>query len=81
MIVTAEKVLQDALVLSDLERAEIATRLIESLDAAVETEAVSIEEAWAEEIERRCAALDAGTTGTINWPEARRRIETEILHK
>jgi hypothetical protein len=33
------------------------------------------------EIERRCAALDAGTATTTDWPEARRRIEAAIQRK
>ncbi len=81
MSTTADRVLQDALSLSEQERAEIAARLIESLDAAGDAEAAAVEEAWAAEIERRCAGLDAGTTGTTDWPDVRRHIETKILRK
>ncbi len=70
MTSTAGKILQDALGLSEQERAEIATRLIESLDAH-DSDATGVEEAWAAEIERRCAALDAGTTGTTAWDHVR----------
>jgi putative addiction module component (TIGR02574 family) len=51
------------------------------LEAGPEGEAAEIEAAWAAEIERRCAALDAGTTGTTGWDELRRQIRAEILHK
>jgi putative addiction module component (TIGR02574 family) len=78
---TAHKVLQDALSLPEQERAEIAARLIESLDAARDDEEAEIEAAWAAEIERRCAALDAGKTGTTSWEDVRRKIKAEILHK
>lgn len=78
---TADRILQDALGLSEQERAEIAARLIESLDIARDGDAAEIEEAWAAEIERRCAALDAGTTGTTDWEDVRRQIEAEILRK
>lgn len=81
MTAMADRVLQDALTLSEQERAEIAARLIESLDVAPEGEAAEVEAAWAAEIERRCAALDAGTTGTTSWEELRRQIEAEILRK
>jgi len=81
MTATADRVLQDALGLSEQERAEIAARLIESLDAARDGEAAEIEAAWAAEIERRCAALDAGTTGTTDWEDVRRQIKAEILRK
>jgi putative addiction module component (TIGR02574 family) len=77
----ADRILQDALGLSEQERAEIAARLIESLDIARDGDAAEIEEAWAAEIERRCAALDAGTTGTTDWEDVRRQIEAEILRK
>ena len=69
------RVLQDALALSEQERAEIAARLIESLDAGPLSEAAEVAAAWAAEIERRCAALDARTTGTTNWDELRRQIK------
>lgn len=81
MTAIGNRVLQDALALSEQERAEIAARLIDSLDAGPEGEAAEVEEAWAAEIERRCAALDAGTTGTTNWEEVRRQIKAEILRK
>ena len=80
MTTTADRILQDALGLSEQERAEMATRLIESLDAR-DSEAAGVQEAWAAEIERRCAALDAGTTGTTAWNDVRRQIEAEILRK
>ena len=75
------RVLQDALALSEQERAEIAARLIESLDVVAEGEAAEVEAAWAAEIERRCSALDAGTTGTTDWEDVRRQIKAEILRK
>ena len=81
MTASADRVLQDALGLSEQERAEIAVRLIESLDVVSDAEAAEVEAAWAAEIERRCAALDAGTTGTTAWEEVRRQIKAEILRK
>ena len=81
MTALATRVLQDALALSEQERAEIAARLIESLDAGSAEEAAEVEAAWAAEIERRCDALDAGTTGTSSWDELRRQIKTKILRK
>jgi putative addiction module component (TIGR02574 family) len=81
MTTIGNRVLQNALALSESERAEIAARLIESLDVGPEEEVADVEAAWAAEIERRCAALDAGTTGTTNWEEVRRQIKAEILRK
>jgi hypothetical protein len=38
-----------------------------------------VEEAWAREIERRCAALDSGEAVTFDWNEFRARIEREVF--
>ena len=72
------KILQDVLALPENERAELAVRLIESLDNGADA---GVDEAWAAEIERRCAALDAGEAVTSDWEEVRRRIETQLLNK
>jgi hypothetical protein len=45
-----------------------------------ETEA-DIEAAWAEEIESRCAAVDAGTLPTSDWNDVRAQIERDIFHR
>lgn len=81
MTAMADKLLQEALALSERERADIAARLIESLDTVGEDEIAEIEAAWAAEIERRCIALDNGTTGTTAWEDVRRQIKAEILRK
>ncbi len=78
MSLMTERILQDALALPDDQRAELATRLLQSLDRVVDPDA---EEAWAIEIERRCAALDAGEAVTVDWHDVRRRIEKELLSK
>ena len=72
----AEHLLDEALKLSDSERAELAARLIQSLDPEADSE---VDTAWAAEIERRCAALDAGEAVTSDWSEVRARIEREIF--
>jgi putative addiction module component (TIGR02574 family) len=78
MSLMTERILQDALALPDAQRAELATRLLQSLDRVVDPGA---EEAWAIEIERRCAALNAGEAVTSDWSDVRRRIEKELLSK
>jgi len=72
----AKKVLTVALELPEHERAEIAAKLLESLDAAGDDD---VDEAWAREIERRCAALDSGEAVTSDWSEFRARIEREVF--
>ncbi len=81
MASTAESVLQEALKLPGKDRADIAARLIASLDAESTESPADVEEAWAAEIERRCEALDAGTTTTRSWEEVLRRIEADLLRK
>jgi len=78
MSLTTERIFADVLSLPEDQRAELAARLLESLDREVDPDA---EEAWATEIERRCAAVDAGETILSEWHDVRRRIEKELLAK
>jgi putative addiction module component (TIGR02574 family) len=72
----ATSLLEQALNLPEHDRAEIAARLLESLDAGDHDE---VDEAWAREIERRCAALDSGEAVTSDWSEFRARIERDVF--
>lgn len=76
MVPDAEKFLSAALALPERDRAEIAARLLESLEPPGHTD---VDEAWAREIERRCAALDSGDAVTSDWDSFRRRIERDIF--
>ena len=71
MNTTAQELYDNALALPDSERAELAARLIESLDAEVDDD---VNAAWDDEIKRRIQELDSGTVTTVPWPEARRII-------
>ncbi|MGK3996736.1 addiction module protein [Sorangium sp. So ce1024] len=51
----------------------MAAALIQSLDEPEQT-AEEVEAAWAEEIQQRLAAVDAGVVAPVPWSEARRRI-------
>ena len=73
MTQTAEKLLDQAMSLNDAERAELAARLIETLDAASDSDYVT---AWQAEIEQRLGQLDAGKAQPIPWEEARRQIRS-----
>jgi putative addiction module component (TIGR02574 family) len=57
--------------LPEHDRAALAGLLIESLEGEADPD---VEAAWAVEIERRIAELDAGTTKTIPWEEVRQRL-------
>jgi len=68
--------LSAALELPEHERAEIAAKLLESLDPGASDD---VDEAWAVEIERRCAALDSGEAVTSDWNDFRARIERDVF--
>ena len=64
-------IFRDAADLPDRDRATLAGLLIESLEGEPDPD---IEAAWAAEIERRVAELDAGAVKTIPWEEVRQRL-------
>ena len=74
----SEDLFSKALSLPQQDRAELAARLLESLDERPESD---VDEAWAREIERRCAAVDAGEAVTSDWNEFRQRVEREIFRR
>jgi putative addiction module component (TIGR02574 family) len=71
MSTQAEQVLGDAMKLTEADRADLAARLLESLDPEVDQ---GVEEAWRVEIERRLDALEKGQVKAVPWAEARRHI-------
>lgn len=73
-----ERLLKEVLRLPEGDRAELAAKLIESLDGKTDAD---VDAAWAEEIERRCAAVDAGKAVTSDWETVRSRIEREIFRR
>ena len=68
---TAERLLKQALLLGESDRASLAGALIESLDSGSDPDAV---QAWDSEIERRVKELEAGSVKTIPWSEVRQRL-------
>jgi putative addiction module component (TIGR02574 family) len=69
-------VLADALRLDDDARAALAAELLGSLDGPADPDA---ENAWDAEIQRRIAAIEAGTIQLESWEQVRHRIEKDIL--
>jgi putative addiction module component (TIGR02574 family) len=70
MTVNALKLLEDALRLTEKERADLAARLIDSLDPEVDADVAS---AWDAEIHRRLSELDSGVVKPVPWPEDYRK--------
>ncbi len=70
---TEEKLLLAAVLrLPAAARATLAGDIIDSLDD--DEPAEDVEAAWADEIQKRLAEVDAGKVKSIPWSEARRRI-------
>jgi putative addiction module component (TIGR02574 family) len=73
MTTRAADILQSALSLTDSERADLAARLIDSLDG----DEASAQAEWDREIEYRLAQIDGGQVRSVPWDEARRQIERQ----
>ena len=71
-----EKLLAEVLDLSPQDRAEVAARILESLEQVPEAD---VDEEWALELERRSRAVDSGEVVTSDWNVLRRRIEHDIF--
>jgi putative addiction module component (TIGR02574 family) len=71
MTAEAETLFQTALKLPERERAELAAKLIDSIDPDTEDDCVA---AWDVEIAKRLDELDQGKVETIPWTEARQII-------
>jgi putative addiction module component (TIGR02574 family) len=74
----ARKLTNDALQLSDDERAELAVTLIRSLDGKLEAD---VEAAWGEEIEKRARDALAGKSRTESWDAVRERARARIQQR
>ncbi len=75
-----KKLEAEAMELSRRERAELAHRLIVSLEEEASDDPAEVEQAWAEEIQRRVAQLEAGTVELIPagqvFAESRNRLRS-----
>ena len=72
MLTDASSILDAALRLPNHERAELASRLLESLEPVFAD--ADIEAAWTAEIKRRIDDLNSGKVKAIPWEKARRMI-------
>ena len=71
MATAADTVYQAALQLTESERAELAAKLIESIDPTTDADWA---EAWDAEIAKRVDELDQGNVKTIPWNEVRQMM-------
>ena len=70
------QVFNDALKLSDNERATLVGLLIESLEAIEEPDP-DVDAAWAAEAERRWQEIESGAVKTIPWEEVKAKLLRE----
>jgi putative addiction module component (TIGR02574 family) len=71
LMISVVDLFRQAAELSDDDRATLAGLLIESLETEPDPD---VEEAWARDIERRLAELDAGKVKTVPWETVRDRL-------
>ena len=71
----AQKLLGEAMDLTDDERAEVALELVASLDGPRDADA---EDAWVAEIERRARRVLLDPDGGEDWSAARAEIESKL---
>ncbi len=72
---TLQRICNEALLLSESDRAELAHKLIKSLDGPADTD---VADAWDKEIQRRLAEVDAGTAVLIDRDEFMRMAQARI---
>ena len=65
------EIFREAATLSEHDRATLAGLLIDSLEGEPD---LTVEAAWAAEIEKRVAEVEAGTVKTIPWEEVQQRL-------
>ncbi len=67
-----------SLSLSEAERAELAHRLLVSLEPSAPESAEEVEAAWAAELARRVEQLNRGEVKMVPWSEAEARIRESL---
>ena len=71
MAATTDNLFEAALTLSELDRAELVGRLLETLDTETEE---GVEAAWVREIEIRVKQLESGEVKTVPWEAVRSQL-------
>jgi putative addiction module component (TIGR02574 family) len=76
---TKDELLTDVLQLPPEERAEVAHKLLLSLDG--DTDDVNAEAAWSQELERRAEDIRQGRVKTVSWEDVEARITARLKHR
>jgi putative addiction module component (TIGR02574 family) len=75
MTQNAGRLLEEAMRLSEEEKAELAARLMDSLDPDADDE---LQSAWGEEISKRLVEFDTGEARAVPWSRARELILSDV---
>jgi putative addiction module component (TIGR02574 family) len=75
---SVRSVLDQALGLSDVERADVIAELLASLRPAEDATEAELCELWAEEIRRRVARVRSGADDAIDWETVRSKAEQRL---
>ena len=75
---TRNAVLEEALKLSIKERAEVAVKLLASLDDQEWDDPEEVERAWGAEIERRARRVLSGESAGTPWEDVKQRLENRL---
>ena len=78
MTTKADAVLREALALPDKDRADVAARILASLDAPSDEDPLSVRTAWSEELDRRARRALSGQDIGEDWATVRRRLADEL---
>ena len=79
---TAEQVLNEAMKLSDRERAHVATELLRSLDPPGEDlSEAEWADAWSAELSSRIAAVERGEYADGDWRDVLERVRNSSSHE
>ncbi len=71
------ELLNQALALTEEERADLAASLLDSLDGPRDEDS---EAAWQEEISKRISDLDSGKAITIPWEDVQKEVTVVLQH-
>ncbi len=78
MAINPDELRREALALPDVERADLAAELLDSLEASTDEDPSAIRSAWGAEIERRARRVMAGDAASHDWTAVRRRVSDAL---
>ena len=73
--------LTEALALPTEERARLAHELIASLDEVSPEDPAVVEQAWAEEIQRRIVEIETGAVEAVDWETVRDELRADLASR